>query len=86
MEDAVTQYVDAVLKNYDDMCKCQQCRYDIMALVLNELEPRYVVSHIGETYTKAQLLDTQFRIDVVTAISNAANKVRANPRHKNNNA
>jgi competence protein ComFB len=81
MEDVVLQYIDVVLKNYDDMCKCEQCRYDIMAIVLNELAPRYVVSNIGETYIKTQLLESQFRTDVVAAISNAANRVMAKPRH-----
>lgn len=84
MEDVVLQNVDQVLKDYGDICKCEQCRCDIIALTLNEMPPRYVVSTLGETYTKTKVLDIQFKVDIFTAISKAVDIVKNNPRHDHN--
>lgn len=81
MEDIVWQSLDEMLSTREDICKCKKCRYDIMALALNFLPPRYVVTDAGETFAKVDSLEQQFSVDVLTAITNAMIIVGTRPRH-----
>jgi competence protein ComFB len=81
MEEIVWQYIDQVLESYDGLCKCERCKYDIFALALNNVASRYVVTDLGETYTKIQMLDHHFRAEIFTVISIATGIVKNNPRH-----
>lgn len=81
MENIVWQQVDQVMERHEDICKCERCRHDIVALALNFLPPRYLVTERGETYARVKLLEQQFNIDVVTAITNAIIIVARRPRH-----
>jgi competence protein ComFB len=81
MELLVWEMLDKVLEKRLDVCKCESCRYDIVALALNDLPPRYVVSQKGETYTRAMTLGQQFSIDIIAKITQAANVVAMHPRH-----
>ena len=74
--------LEEVLNNYGNICKCQKCRLDIKALALNALTTKYIVSEIGEIYTKAlNEVDKQEQINVVMAITKAIEKVSNNPKH-----
>ena len=84
MEDLVLQHLDRVLNGNPRACHCQKCRYDIAALALNFLPPRYIVGHKGETYTRVKSLEQQFTIDIITAITNAIKIVNAEPHHIEN--
>lgn len=80
MEDVVSKNIDELLESMD-ICKCDKCRLDIMAISLNNLSSKYVVSEQGELYTKINELEQQFEIDVETAIIKAAILVDKNPKH-----
>lgn len=80
MEEMVFNYIDDVLKDID-MCKCDICKLDIAAKALNELPPMYFVSKKGEVYSKLKNLKIQFEVDVISAITRAAELVKNNPRH-----
>ncbi len=77
----VKQHFDEVIGKFDDVCKCQQCKFDILALALNKLPPKYVVSEKGAVFSKAQSFTTQSNVDVVGAITDAINKVKGRPNH-----
>jgi len=81
MEDLVWQHLDQVLVNNPEVCNCEKCRYDIASLALNSLPARYIITPVGETYTKVQSLDYQFNIDIITAITQALQVVGNKPRH-----
>lgn len=81
MEDLVMQRLDNVINANVKVCKCQKCRYDIAALALNFLPTRYVVTSMGETYSKLKSLDQQFHVDIVSAITQAIIIVLNNPHH-----
>ena len=82
MEVLVWQYLNEVMVGYNrEFCQCEHCRYDIVALALNFLPPRYVVTDKGETFTKVKALEQQFYIDIVTAITNAITIVKSRPHH-----
>ena len=80
MEEVVFNQMDKVL-NKMDVCKCEKCRMDIAALVLNNLPTKYVVTDKGELYSKVSTLMNQFEVDAISNITSAALKVNSNPRH-----
>lgn len=80
MEDLVWDHIDRIMAK-SNTCSCEKCRYDIAALALNFLPPRYVVTDKGETYTRIKALEQQFYVDVITAISHAVLVVNSRPHH-----
>jgi len=81
MEIIVFNNLDKVLDECEDVCKCERCRFDIAAVALNSLPPKYYLTEKGGVYSKVNELDQQFRTDVITAISKAIQKVKAKPNH-----
>lgn len=80
MEEVVARNIDSIL-NVMNICKCEKCRMDIMAISLNDLPAKYVVTEAGELYTKVRELGQQFEVNVETAIIKAAIFVTKNPQH-----
>jgi competence protein ComFB len=81
MESLVWQHIDEVMAGRREVCQCEHCRYDIVALALNFLPPRYVVTAKGETWAKVKALEQQFYVDILTALTNAITLVKARPHH-----
>ena len=81
MEDLVWQQMDQVINSNKHVCSCEKCRFDIAALALNFLPPRYFATTQGETFTRIKSLEQQFNIDIVTAISHAVQIVSSRPHH-----
>lgn len=84
MEDLIWGNVDSVLKDIH-MCTCDQCKLDVVAIALNSLPPKYVVTQQGELYTKVSSLQQQFEVDIYAAITKAAVIVKRYPRHGEKN-
>jgi competence protein ComFB len=80
MEDVINKNIDSIL-NVMNICKCEKCRADIMAISLNQLPAKYVVTESGELYTKVRELEPQFEVNVETEIIKAAIFVTKNPQH-----
>ncbi|MBE0067734.1 late competence development ComFB family protein [Thermoanaerobacterium thermosaccharolyticum] len=80
MEEAVKDTLDSVLKDLD-VCKCEKCRLDIMALTLNSLPSKYYVTEKGELYNKVNELKRQFEVDIISKITQAAYFVNEHKRH-----
>ena len=83
MEILMWQRLDDVLDSHPGICRCEKCRYDIAALAMNFLPPRYVVTDRGQIYTKIKALEQQFNIDIITAITHAVKIVNGTPHHLN---
>ena len=81
MEILMWQQLDDVLESHPGICTCEKCRYDIAALTMNFLPPRYVVTDKGQMYTKIKALEQQFKIDIITAITHAVKIVSGTPHH-----
>lgn len=64
-----------------NMCSCGQCKLDIIALALNSLPPKYVVTNIGDAVTNVNLGSNQWKADITIAVSRAAELVTKHPRH-----
>ena len=80
MEVCVLDSLESVLDSLN-ACRCDNCAHDILAIALNTLPPKYVVTKKGELYTKLSHLKTQFEVDTIAAIAQASAIVSRNPRH-----
>ena len=80
MEEIVFSVIDDVLKDMD-ICRCERCKMDIIAISLNNLPSKYVVTERGELYSKVNLFKMQVEVDVITEITKAAMIVKRNPNH-----
>ena len=81
MEIVVRPLVDQVLRE-EQMCTCQRCRLDVMAIALNSLPPQYVVSEEGKAYETCKLQGMlQNRVAVYQAILQAVQMVKQRPHH-----
>lgn len=80
METIVEEALDAMADSLD-CCTCEQCRNDIAAYALNQLPSRYVVTKAGGAISKADTMRIQHLTDVRTALVQAAQIVKEQPRH-----
>lgn len=82
MEIAVEHILPHMLKAFPDICQCEHCMLDVKAIALNQLKPHYIVSDMGEMYSKLDENRTQFEADVMKALVEAIIQVRSKPRHE----
>lgn len=78
--DAVEAVIDDAMSGFD-MCTCEKCRLDVMAITLNNLPPKYVVSQMGFAFAFHDCVLGQSMTDIYKEIYKAATLVRANPKH-----
>jgi len=64
-----------------DVCHCEVCRMDVMAIMLNSLKPMYVVTDIGALFAQLDDFDPQYKIDFITIMNQAVKIVNNGPRH-----
>jgi len=82
MEDIVLFCLEDVLKEKNDICKCDQCRLDMACYILNKVQPRYVLSSRGIVhYEKNKIKDNQEYIDIYTLAMEAIQVVSQTMRH-----
>jgi len=79
-EEAVKEYIDRWYGESDG-CQCEGCRLDVMALMLNNLKPKYVVTDTGALYAQMEDFDIQHRIDFMSEMTQAIKTVSKRPRH-----
>lgn len=82
VETLVWEHLDSVIEQKPEMCRCSRCRADVAALALNHLRPRYAVSQMGTTITRAEILDQGVLVNILVAIASAVEQVWQNPRHE----
>lgn len=81
MEELVLESAEEVLAKYKDVCKCQRCKLDIIALTLNNLPAKYVVTDIGRAHAKLESAKVQFQTDITKELVKSIEKISKNPRH-----
>lgn len=81
MEDVVEDLVNSLWKENIDICKCEKCKSDVMALSLNKLPAKYFSSDKGKIWVKLMYADNQKMTDVMAAVAEAINIVGSNQRH-----
>jgi len=80
-EEAVKLYVDRWFRD-TDICNCDTCKLDVMAIMLNNLQPKYVVTDKGALYAKLEDFDPQYKVDYMTEMTNAVKQVKEYSRHE----
>jgi len=84
-EVAVRSLIGEVLDGYANsnpgICRCERCLDDIMALALNNLPAKYVVTDQGAIITGAVYELIGGKAQVIAAIASAIQRVQQNPRH-----
>lgn len=76
----VKDRLNEILKEYD-CCKCDVCRNDILAIVLNHVPPRYVNTKKGELIQRINATVMQNSVDLDVAIVRAIEIVSRNPHY-----
>jgi len=79
-EEAVKLFMDRWFKEAG-ICQCDSCRLDTMAIMLNNLTPKYVVTEKGALYAQLDDFDPQHKIDFMTIMTQAVQTVKNKPRH-----
>ncbi|HML37707.1 MAG TPA: late competence development ComFB family protein [Bacillota bacterium] len=69
------------IMNQMDMCTCEECACDVLALTLNSLPTHYVTSDAGKQYIQLNSYKKQFETDVEVALMKACFTVKASPNH-----
>lgn len=81
MEKAVFSIIDKVLDKKEDVCKCEKCKLDIIAIALNNLPSKYVVTEKGQLYSKVNEMEIQFGADIIKELVKAIETVSKSPQH-----
>jgi len=79
-EEAVKLYLDRWFREAD-CCHCDDCRLDVMALMLNGLKPKYVVTDKGALWAQMDDFDPQNKTDFMINMTQAVQIVNKGPRH-----
>lgn len=85
LEVCVENYLHKLLEtdpNYNDICKCEQCADDIMAMALNNLKPYYITSKKGEVFAEYSSLECQNHAEVVKEVIKAIEFISKNKSHE----
>jgi len=80
MEIVVEDVVDKELSRMnEEWAKSPKPKLDIMALILNRLPARYIVTEKGRIMTKITETEVQFQADILRELVKAVDVVRKNP-------
>lgn len=83
MEDLVIRFLEEILKDKEDVCKCDYCKTDMAAYALNRIKPMYVVSSRGVIHTENfKRKKIQEEIDIYAVVIEAVNVVSKLKRHE----
>ena len=79
-EEAVKTYIARWFPE-TDICQCDDCKLDVMAIMLNNLSPQYVVTEKGALFAQMGDFDPQKKVDLMSNMSHAVNMVKERPSH-----
>ena len=81
MESVVKSIVENHLRDKQNLCTCDRCKMDMIALTLNALMPRYVVTTLGGAVTNVDLQGIQAGADIMMALMRSSEIGKRKPRH-----
>ncbi len=80
MEQIVKNELTRVMEQFN-LCMCNRCKSDVLALTLNALTPKYAVATKGQLFAKLSSYENQYSTDLIQAMTRACISVKARPRH-----
>jgi competence protein ComFB len=78
-EEFVETELNILLSRYIDLCRCHQCRADIVALALQQL-PSYYVTGTRGTLTAKSIIAARYMQKIMDAVTKAIHVVYKRPR------
>ena len=84
MEDAVERMLDRLAPQHPEICMCDRCRTDMMMIALNNLPPRYVSTRKGAILLRAEGMEVQYEVELMTETMRAMQIVNGHPHHGRN--
>lgn len=82
MEEIVEQITNEMFNMPNiEICICDRCKADVIALALNHLLPKYVVSEKGRIFSELETYTFQLRAEVLAEVLKAMEKIKENPSH-----
>ncbi len=82
LEGTLTAIYEELRAKHPEMCACESCRADVLALALNTARPRYSGgTDIGQALIGLDLQRDQTRAELAVLVLDAMRRVSANPRH-----
>jgi competence protein ComFB len=82
LEAAALDAYEELRSSEPTFCGCQRCREDVLALVLNQAHPRYVVGDpLGAAVTRVALTRRQLKVELSVIVLAAIRRVAAAPHH-----
>lgn len=80
MEEIIAEEIEQTIDELG-ICKCEQCRRDLMTPTLNKCKPKYVSTEKGGLISKMDKLSYNSLAEILTTIALAAETVKKNPHH-----
>ena len=81
MENEVVEAVKQMTARDDIVCKCEKCMYDISAIALNNLKPRYITTHKGELFARVEQSNVTDKTAVMIEVARAIEIVKTRKAH-----
>ena len=82
LEAAAHDAYDELRSAEPTFCGCDRCRDDVLAMVLNQAHPRYVVGDpLGAAVTRVALTRLQLKVELSVIVLAAIRQVAAEPHH-----
>lgn len=82
VEELVKLRTKEMFEKETEMCTCERCFEDVVAVACNNLPPKYIATPTGEVFEKIKYAKLQKTIDVNTAVYKAMKQVRDEPHHQ----
>ena len=82
MEETARRSLGEILAEpaYRDFKPTPKEKLDVLAIALNRLPPRYIVTERGHLFSRVDELRQQFKTDLLVELARAIDQVRKNPR------
>lgn len=81
MEDVAREVLEEIKGMRPEVCFCEICVQDILALALSRLKGKYAVTAEGEIFARVAQSDRQVRADALVAVMESMEVITKNPRH-----
>jgi competence protein ComFB len=81
LERAVRDVHAKLTEAHTEFCACEQCADDVVAMVMNQIRPRYTTTGLGYAVESADLDTDQVRAQLSVLVFEAMNRVAEQPRH-----
>ena len=81
LERAVRDVHAKLTEQQTEFCACEQCADDVVAMVMNQIRPRYTTTGLGYAVEAADLDTDQVRAQLSVLVFDAMHRVAEQPRH-----